>query len=33
MHWGRGQFGVTSTPGVGGDTTPAEGNLFQYLDR
>ena len=31
--WGRGQFGVTSTPGVGGDTTPAEGNLFQFLDK
>ena len=31
--WGRGQFGVTLTPGVGDDTTPAEGNLFQFLDK
>ena len=31
--WGRGQWGATSSPGVGGDTTPAEGNLFQFLDK
>ncbi len=31
--WGRGQFGVTSSPGVGNDTTPDEGNLFQFLDK
>lgn len=31
--WGRGQFGVTATPGVGPDTAPAEGNLFQFLNK
>lgn len=31
--WGRGEFGVTSSPGIGDDTTPAEGNLFQFLSK
>ncbi len=30
--WGRSEFGVINySPGVGDDTTPAEGNLFQFL--
>jgi hypothetical protein len=31
--WGRGEWGATSSPGVGGDTTPAEGNIFEFLSR
>ena len=29
--WGRAQFGVTSQPGVGEETTPVEGNVFEFL--
>jgi DNA-binding beta-propeller fold protein YncE len=29
--WGRGQFGVTYQPGVGEETTPQEGNVFEFL--
>lgn len=29
--WGRGQFGVTYQPGVGEETTPTEGNVFEFL--
>jgi DNA-binding beta-propeller fold protein YncE len=31
VTWGRGEFGVTSSPGVGGDTTPLEGTIFSSL--
>lgn len=31
--WGRGEWGVTDSPGVGDDTTPVEGNLFQFLTK
>lgn len=29
--WGRGEFAVTYQPGVGEETTPAEGNVFEFL--
>jgi hypothetical protein len=29
--WGRGQFAVTYQPGVGDETTPLEGNVFEFL--
>jgi DNA-binding beta-propeller fold protein YncE len=29
--WGRAQFSVTYQPGVGEETTPAEGNVFEFL--
>jgi len=29
--WGRSQFGVTYQPGVGEETTPVEGNVFEFL--
>ncbi|HEY1957734.1 MAG TPA: hypothetical protein VGH28_19070 [Polyangiaceae bacterium] len=29
--WGRGEFSVTYQPGVGEETTPAEGNVFEFL--
>ncbi|HEY2369306.1 MAG TPA: hypothetical protein VGH87_23070, partial [Polyangiaceae bacterium] len=29
--WGRGQFGVTYQPGIGDETTPQEGNVFEFL--
>ncbi len=29
--WGRGQFSVTYQPGIGGETTPEEGNIFDFL--
>jgi Phosphoesterase family len=31
--WGRGEYGVTDSPGVGDDTTPIEGNVFQFLTK
>ena len=29
--WGRAQFSVTAQPGVGEETTPLEGNIFEFL--
>ncbi len=29
--WGRGEFAVTYQPGVGEETTPLEGNVFEFL--
>ncbi len=29
--WGRGEFSVTYQPGVGEETTPVEGNVFEFL--
>jgi hypothetical protein len=29
--WGRGEFAVTYQPGVGEETTPLEGNIFEFL--
>ncbi len=29
--WGRGEFPVTAQPGVGDETTPLEGNVFEFL--
>jgi hypothetical protein len=29
--WGRGEFGVGSSPGVGINTSPAEGTIFEWL--
>lgn len=31
--WGRGEWDETSAPGVGDDTTPSEGNVFQFLTK
>jgi len=29
--WGRGEFSVTYQPGIGDETTPQEGNVFEFL--
>jgi hypothetical protein len=29
--WGRGEYAITLQPGVGDDTTPLEGNIFEFL--
>jgi hypothetical protein len=29
--WGRGEFSITEQPGVGDETTPLEGNVFEFL--